>query len=109
MSRPGDFSAVTKRAAIGRQGGLCAWCGVSLSTRWSDGEFKGYAHHLRPLRHGGDASLQNCVYLCWGDHLLMGHGMAPFGIDRQGGGSDAWVELDPDDFAYWSTEDRTGP
>lgn len=104
MSREGDFSRPTKRAAIARQGGVCAWCGVYLQTHWSSGDYPGFAHHLRPLRHGGDASLDNCVYLCWGDHLLIGHGMAPYGIDAQGGGSDAWIQLDMDDFAFWKAE-----
>jgi len=27
--------------------------------------------------------------------------MAPFGIDPQGGSSDTWVMLEPDDFKYW--------
>jgi len=38
---------------------------------------------------------------CGGHHCLIGHGMAPLGIDRQGGGSDAWVMLEPDDFEFW--------
>jgi hypothetical protein len=100
--RRGDFPSATKRSAIRRQGGLCAWCGVRLQTPWSTGEFPGCAHHLRPLKHGGGPELDNCVYLCWGDHLLMGHGMAPFGIDSQGGGSNAWVQIAPSDFEFWS-------
>jgi hypothetical protein len=59
---------------------------------WTGGDYTGYAHHLQPIRHGGTGDLDNCVYLCWGHHLLLGHGMAPFGIDPQGGGSDAWVQ-----------------
>jgi len=27
--------------------------------------------------------------------------LAPFGIDSQGGGSDAWVQLNWDDFEFW--------
>jgi hypothetical protein len=27
--------------------------------------------------------------------------MAPFGIDPQGGSSDTWVQMEPDDFPYW--------
>ena len=104
MGRTGDFAGRTKHAAIERQGGVCAFCGVTLSTPWSEGDYKGYAHHLRPLRHGGSASLDNCVYLCWGHHLLLGHGMAPFGIDEQGGSSDTWVQLSPEDFPYWERD-----
>lgn len=109
MGRVGDFTRATKRAAILRQRGVCGWCGVALQTPWSNGELGGYAHHLRPLRHGGDASLDNCVYLCWGHHQLIGHGMAPYGIDAQGGSSDTWVQLEADDFEFWRVgEQATG-
>jgi predicted restriction endonuclease len=104
MTRTGDFSRKVKWAAITRQGGICAFCGVTLSTPWTEGEYKGYAHHLKPLKHGGDATLDNCVYLCWGHHLLLGHGMAPYGIDNQGGGSHSWVQMAREDFAYWDWE-----
>ena len=103
MGRPGDFTKKVKKAAIERQDGLCAFCGVSIETLWTEGVYKGYAHHLVPLRHGGTSDLDNCVYLCWGHHLLHGHGMAPFGIDKQGGGSDTWVQLSQCDFPYWKS------
>lgn len=101
MSRIGDFSMTTKHDAIKRQAGVCAFCGVTLTTPWTNGEYKGYAHHLRPIRHGGESTVENCVYLCWGDHLLLGHGMAPFNIDPQGGGSDSWVQIEKEEFPYW--------
>jgi len=104
MKREGDFSSRTKRLAIKRQGGRCAFCGVTLKTKWTEGEFQEYAHHLKPLLHGGSDSVENCVYLCFGHHQLIGHGMAPFGIDKQGGSSDTWVQLNPDDFEYWSVD-----
>jgi predicted restriction endonuclease len=104
MGRKGDFSEKTKQATIERQGGVCAFCGVTLKTPWSEGEHEGCAHHLRPLVHGGSDSLDNCVYLCWGHHQLIGHGMAPFGIDKQGGSSDSWVQLSPDDFEFWNLD-----
>lgn len=101
MARKGDFSRTTKRQAIERQEGLCAFCGIALTTPWTEGDHRGYAHHLRPLRHGGSAELDNCVYLCWGHHLLIGHGMAPYGIDPQGGSSGTWVKLEREDFEFW--------
>ena len=101
MARKGDFSNKIKRATIQRQDGLCAFCGVTLITPWTDGEFEGNAHHLQPLLHGGSDTIENCVYLCWGHHQLLGHGMAPFGIDKQGGSSSAWGQLHKDDFEYW--------
>ena len=102
MVRKGDFTNKTKKAAIQRQGGLCAFCGVQVQTPWSRGEYSGNAHHLKPLHHGGDDTLKNCVYLCWGDHQLLGHGMAPFGIDEQGGNSSSWVQLEQEDFKFWN-------
>ncbi len=92
MGRHGDFTEKVKKAVIERQDGLSAFCGVSLETLWTEGDYKGYAHHLVPLLPGGISDLDNCVYLCWGHHLLLGHGMAPFGIDKQGGGSDTWIQ-----------------
>ena len=102
MAREGDFTNKTKKDAVKRQGGLCAFCGVFLQTPWSLGEFVGNAHHLKPLKHGGDDSLENCVYLCLGDHQLLGHGMAPYGIDNQGGSTSTWVQLEQDDFQFWN-------
>lgn len=103
VSRKGDFTNTIKRTAIERQNGMCAFCGVTLDTPWTSGDYKGYAHHLIPLKHGGTELLRNCVYLCWGHHLLLGHGMSPFGIDNQGGSSDSRVFLTPDDFPFWNT------
>jgi len=82
----------------------CAFCGVPLRTPWSSGDYEAHAHHLQPLLHGGEASVDNCVYLCRAHHLFLGHGMAPLGIDPQGGSSDTWVQLEPEDFPFWEQE-----
>lgn len=102
MARKNDFTRRTKREAIERQNGRCAFCGLELDTPWSEGDYRGYAHHLRPIRHGGTADLHNCVYLCWAHHLYIGHGMAPFGIDDQGGSSSTWVQVEKGDFPFWN-------
>ena len=102
MTRDREFTDATKRAAIARQDGVCAFCGMPIDTPWSEGKVKGEAHHLRPVAHGGSAELSNCVYLCWPHHLHLGHGMAPLGIDPQGGSSSTWVQLERDDFPHWS-------
>ncbi len=101
MSRIGDFLIKSKRSAINRQNGVCAFCGVSLNTPFTKGNYQGYAHHLQPIRHGGKDNINNCVYLCWGHHQLLGHGMSPYGIDNQGGSSNTWVRLNSIDFMYW--------
>ncbi len=106
MSRIGDFPYPVKKAAYERQGGVCAFCGAKLMPPWPSSEppkhaHSGEAHHLRPLHHGGTPTADNCVYLCYGDHKLMGHGMAPFDIDKQGGDSRTWVRLSTADFPFW--------
>jgi hypothetical protein len=107
MSRPGDFSRKVKLKVWNRQDNLCAWCGVKLvepgsSVLPDEKTFYGEAHHFQPLDHGGSADEDNCVYLCYADHKLHGHGMAPFGIDKQGGSSKTWVMLRRSDFPYWN-------
>lgn len=102
MSRM-EFPESVKRAAIQRQKGRCGWCGVAIRTPWSEkADFEGNAHHLVPDLHGGQPDLENCVYLCWGDHQLMGHGTAPFGIDKQGGSSRTHVFLIQRHFQFWN-------
>jgi hypothetical protein len=97
-----EFTNSVKEAAIKRQGGKCAWCGVPLRTPWTIGKVEGNAHHLIPDLHGGLVDLNNCVYLCWGDHQLIGHGNAPFGIDKQGGSSSTRVFLAKSRFRFWN-------
>ena len=111
-NRPGDFPYSIKFLAYERQGGRCAFCGVKLMPPQAGGslgrgKYFGEAHHLKPLKHGGRSDIDNCVYLCYADHKLHGHGMAPFGIDKQGGSSSTWVKLKADDFAYWNYASRT--
>jgi predicted restriction endonuclease len=106
MSRHNDFTIPIKKSAIRRQKGKCAFCGVTLKTPWTKGKYEGCAHHLKPLRHGGKSTLSNCVYLCWGHHQYLGHGMAPFGIDKQGGSSSTWVQLGKEEFEYWDGQTR---
>jgi predicted HNH restriction endonuclease len=108
MGRERDFTNRVKKAAITRQGGFCAFCGVTLQTPWTEGKYSGAAHHLRPILHGGTDGLDNCVYLCPAHHFLIGHGMAPLGIDKQGGSADSWVQLKREDFEYWESECAAG-
>ena len=99
--RQNEFSDKTKREAIKRQGGVCAFCGIRIKTPYSHGPYPGAAHHLRPILHKGDDNVDNCVYLCWGHHQHPGHGNAPFGIDKQGGSSSTWVKLPKSAFVFW--------
>lgn len=100
--RLNEFDDSTMKAAIERQHGRCAFCGIFIKTPWTVGVAPGETHHLKPILHGGASSMHNCVYLCLGEHKLMGHGMAPFGIDKQGGSSRTMVVLSPRDFRYWN-------
>lgn len=97
-----EFPLAVKKAVIERQHGRCAFCGVKLQTPWTQGEIEGNAHHLLPDLHGGTVDLNNCVYLCWGDHQMIGHGNAPFGIDKQGGSPRTRIFLMRTDFPHWS-------
>jgi 5-methylcytosine-specific restriction endonuclease McrA len=68
-----EFSRKTMKAALVRQAYQCALCGtpiVALGKKpelHSFGEW-GEAHHIRHARAGGDASLENCVIICWSCH-----------------------------------------
>ncbi len=100
--RINEFNDLTKRAAISRQQGRCAFCGIHIRTPWTNGPVPGEAHHLKPILHGVTSPLENCVYLCSAEHKLLGHGMAPFGIGKQGGSSRTMVTLSPGDFPHWN-------
>jgi predicted restriction endonuclease len=109
MARIGDFPFHVKTEAYERQGGMCAFCGVRLAPpssgeRLPRGVYAGEAHHLRPLLHGGSPDADNCVYLCYAHHKLIGHGMAPYGIDNQGGSSRTWIHVSRKDLPYWEAK-----
>lgn len=111
MQRPGDFSYKTIKEAYLRQGGVCAYCGMKIIPPWPhsmdpNNWYAGNAHHLRPLHWGGNTGLDNCVYLCEVHHQFLGHGMAPLGIDNQGGSSKAWIMLSRSDFKYWEKKKK---
>jgi len=108
MSKRMEFSDAVKILALKRQDTVCAWCGIPLRTKWTpSGKAPGNAHHLRPDLHGGLPVLINCVYLCWAHHQLIGHGNAPYGIDKQGGSTRTHLFLKRDDFPYWKVESKT--
>lgn len=99
--RANEFENEVKKAALRRQGGVCAFCGVEITTPFSKGDFPGEAHHLKPILHNGKGTLENCVYLCWAHHQHIGHGKAVFGIEKPGGSSSTWVQLSKDSFPFW--------
>src|SRR5260370_1815521 len=105
MTRPNEFPKSVKMEAWTKQGGVCAFYGTRVRppapAQGAPGARRGDAHHLRPASRGGPPTIDNCVYLCWAHHLLLGHGMAPYGIDRQGGDSHTWAHLRRIDFPHW--------
>jgi len=101
MSKIRDFSNQINEEANERQKGKCAFSGVPLNTSWSEGDIIGHAHHLKPLVHGGSDDIDNCVYLFASHHKLICHSMAILGIDKQGGNSDTWVQMEREDFMFW--------
>ncbi|UQZ90065.1 hypothetical protein C4J81_12970 [Deltaproteobacteria bacterium Smac51] len=56
--KPYEFTDGTKKKAFAKYGGLCQWCGRSIS-RWDKGEY----HHLTLISHGGGRALGNCLLL----------------------------------------------
>ena len=112
MARPGDFDYLTKVRAYYRQDGVCRdvrkldHSATAESLDAGPRAFPGEAHHLRPLHHGGHATSENCVYLCYACHKLVGHGTATDGIDKQGGSSQTWVKRTQSDFAFWNGKKR---
>lgn len=98
--REREFSDRTKEAAIKRQDGVCAFCGVPIRTKWSWGPYEGQAHHFRPILHDGDDTLENCVYLCRDHHWYLGHGVLPQGLDKQGGSFRTRIMIPKAQFAY---------
>lgn len=113
MTRPNEFSSQTKEGAFNRQGGVCAYCGVQLDkpvffdkaptiTRY----MTAYAHHLRPISHGGLDKLSNCIYLCRWCHGMFGHGIVPKSLKGEamdfGGSYSTRVYMTIKDFPYAS-------
>lgn len=74
--RPSDkeFDRSTIEAAFGRQGGLCASCGTRIWKMGNDGALwhkfgeRAEAHHVRPVKAGGSAAVENCVVVCRSCH-----------------------------------------
>lgn len=54
-----EFSRYIKRKVIERSGNKCERCGFIFDD-YKKGEF----HHIKSVVFGGNASLENCSYLC---------------------------------------------
>ena len=116
MRRPNEFSPETKEKAFNRQKGMCAYCGIQLdkpafilqrSGRKPDKRRKltrAYAHHLRPITHGGGDKVDNCVFFCRVCHYYLGHGLVHRSmrdvLPEEEGSFDTWVKLKLSDLSY---------
>jgi 5-methylcytosine-specific restriction endonuclease McrA len=78
--RPNEFSERTKQLALTRQKFRCASCGASITAlglggrsahRFGEGA---HAHHVRHVKLGGTASVDNCVILCQSCHYSVHEG-----------------------------------
>jgi 5-methylcytosine-specific restriction endonuclease McrA len=74
MARPNEFSPATQQLALNRQKNRCASCGARIVAlgnaarcvhRFGEGA---QAHHIRHVKQGGLASIDNCVILCQSCH-----------------------------------------
>jgi len=72
--RAGEFSLAVQKAAIARQKNRCASCGTAISRLGEEGRkdhFYGEAanaHHVRHIKRGGSASIDNCAIVCESCH-----------------------------------------
>ncbi len=78
--RSNEFSAGTKQLALTRQKFRCASCGASITALGLAGSSThcfgegAHAHHMRHLKFGGTASVDNCVILCESCHYSVHEG-----------------------------------
>jgi hypothetical protein len=76
MSTRGDkeFTPSTKEGALKRQNGYCASCGTRIwkpgnaGAMWHKFGERAEAHHVRPVRANGTATVDNCVIVCRSCH-----------------------------------------
>ena len=72
--RPGEFAIGTQQQALARQDYRCASCGTAIFGLGQTGRSShlfgegSQAHHIRHIKFGGTASLDNCVILCQSCH-----------------------------------------
>lgn len=80
MARSNEFSLATQQQALARQKFLCASCGTQIfdlgragmaDHRYGEGA---QAHHVRPVKFGGQATVDNCVILCDACHYSVHEG-----------------------------------
>src|SRR4051794_8455870 len=86
--REEEFDSRTKKAALERQGFVCAVCGLML---WNPGKkFQPFhdfgewaeAHHIKPVLSGGTADVQNCVVICQACHYSI-HGGGSYKVNQR--------------------------
>ena len=80
MSRPNEFTRVTKELALLRQENHCAACGEFILAIGEFGREAHYfgesaeAHHVRPISQGGTDAIRNCVIICKSCHYTAHEG-----------------------------------
>lgn len=80
MTRPNEFSPLTKQLALARQRNRCASCGTLISRLGEAGRAEhryrqgAQAHHVRHVKFGGSDSVDNCVILCQSCHYSVHEG-----------------------------------
>jgi len=80
MPRPNEFSEATKRMALSRQKYRCGLCGTKIIQLGTVGRsLHSYgegaqAHHIKPVRMGGLATVANCIIICQSCHYSVHEG-----------------------------------
>jgi 5-methylcytosine-specific restriction endonuclease McrA len=80
MNRPNEFSTATQQLALARQRFRCASCGTRITQVGNAGRATHQfgegtqAHHVRHVKFGGTASLDNCAILCSSCHYSVHEG-----------------------------------
>ena len=80
MSRDEDFPRPIQERALARQRNCCASCGTRILTIGDAGRADhkygegAAAHHIKPVKFGGRATLENCAVICQACHYTAHEG-----------------------------------
>lgn len=80
MKRKQNFPHGTKLKALERQQSLCAMCGTTIFQLGQEGKKRhkygeiAHAHHIVPIKYGGNNDTHNCIILCEACHYIAHEG-----------------------------------
>jgi 5-methylcytosine-specific restriction endonuclease McrA len=80
MLRANEFTEATKRLALARQHFKCGSCGTPIHGLGNVARSKhkfgegAQAHHIKPVKMGGLATVANCIIICQSCHYSVHEG-----------------------------------